>query len=219
MLTRHPPTPLQDFDSILAELGAKPEEQQQAAAAAPAAPTAEQQQQERPDSPEDEEGEGGEEGGDKEMSAAAKKKAKKKAKEKAKKAAAAGEGEGEEGETRRASQPFGGVGRAGPPLVCTAPLLAPAGRTFLAACLRRCLAALPPLVASLACLPTRVPVRALACAAAEAPAAGGKGKKGPKVSAAVRRMQEAIEAQRRAQEEAERLAEEQRRKVGCWGRR
>lgn len=51
-------------------------------------------------------------------------------------------------------------------------------------------------------------------AAAEAPAAGGKGKKGPKVSAAVRRMQEAIEAQRKAQEEAERLAEEQRRKVG-----
>lgn len=34
------------------------------------------------------------------------------------------------------------------------------------------------------------------------------------MSAAVRRMQEALEAQRRAQEEAERLAEEQRRKVG-----
>jgi len=58
-----------------------------------------------------------------------------------------------------------------------------------------------------------LPIPAAAEAAA---AAGGKGKKGgPKVSAAVRRMQEALEAQRKAQEEAERLAEEQRIKVGC----
>ena len=49
--------------------------------------------------------------------------------------------------------------------------------------------------------------------AAEGAAAGGA-KGGKKVSAAVRKMQEAIEAQRRAQEEAERLAEEQRLKVG-----
>lgn len=49
---------------------------------------------------------------------------------------------------------------------------------------------------------------------ASASAKGGK-KGAPKVSAAVKRMQAALEAQRRAAEEAARLAEEQRLRVSC----
>ena len=148
------------------------------------------------------------------MSAAAKKKAKKKAKEQAKKATAAKEGEAAEGESCLPVGMWGtGEGRK-----CAAPLLAGLAA---AACLQ--LAFSLGLQAH-ACLPVLQPIPGpttsclcTPCAAEAAAGGAKKGKGGPKVSAAVKRMQEAIEAQRKAQEEAERLAEEQRLKVGSRG--
>ncbi|GAB4816828.1 hypothetical protein N2152v2_003874 [Parachlorella kessleri] len=144
----------EDLDTLLAELGAVPAQQVPAAAA----PATEMAAAAAADEAADGEGEGDEgEGGDKEMSAAAKRKAKRKAKEKAKKA---GGQTAEEAAAEEAAEEA-------------------------------------------------------AAAAAAAEKKGGKkggGGGGAKVSAAVRRMQEALEAQRRAQEEAERLAEEQRRR-------